>query len=386
MGDVSNLAMNWRSVMMAMACLPAVICAVILLFRKTEAVPTKLLAGFLLVIVLSMGPQIIGFAGFYDVWPGLTYFPLFYLEAWAGPLLYLHADRLMRSGPVGWRIYLFIPGLVQFIYYLWAFFGLGDYQQKWAYNKSFHAPYILPIESAIEVVLILFAFVMIWRQVGRYRHYLRFTSSAAVDYDPNWLRNILAALFVGGSVYVALEVANAIKSLSYYAVFPFQVFIMLVLSWLAIDATWRLIKPFPKIASEPTQMPVNAAPSADSSSGNLPSDTGVGDKQSVDVESLKQRVIAEQWFLESRLSIRDLANRMATNETYLSRALNQGLNQNFNAFVNRLRIDHAKALITSSDESVLSIGLSSGFNSKATFNRVFRELTGMTPTQFRKSQ
>jgi len=95
-------------------------------------------------------------------------------------------------------------------------------------------------------------------------------------------------------------------------------------------------------------------------------------------------VLSNAWYLEPRLSIRDVANRMATNETYVSRALNHGIGKSFNRFINELRVEHAKSLIKESSDNFLNIAMDSGFNSKATFNRVFRDISGETPSAFRK--
>ena len=84
----------------------------------------------------------------------------------------------------------------------------------------------------------------IWQLIRRYRDYLDQTSSAALDYDPIWLRNIVVALTIGAILYAGLEIADVTVGLSYNAAFPFQVLIMSVITWFAIDATWRLLKPF----------------------------------------------------------------------------------------------------------------------------------------------
>ena len=357
--------------MMAMICLPILISAVILLFRKTEKSAARYLSLFMIAAVFSMGPQIIGFAGFYHVWPGLTYFPLFYPEAWLGPLIYVHAYRLMQGGSLGWRRLLFIPGTIILAYYTWAYFGLGDYKSKWEYDNAFHVPYIIPLETVFEVGLLVFAVIAIWRMVKRYKHFVEQTSSAALEYDPVWLRNIVVAMVIAGGIYAVLEIVWVINPLGYDTAFPFQVVIMAVMAWIAIEAVWRLNLPFPKMAT--------GTESA--------CDTKAEPKDwAKEAQSLEQEVVTNQWYLEPRLSIRDVASRMATNETYLSRSLNKGMGQSFNQFINALRVDHAMRLIRNESRSLLTIALESGFNSKSTFNRVFRNITGQTPSQFKTSQ
>ena len=81
-------------------------------------------------------------------------------------------------------------------------------------------------------------------------------------------------------------------------------------------------------------------------------------------------------------SIADLARRLGTNTNYLSRALNEGLGQNFSEFVNRQRIAEAQRMLAGPGE-VLDIALAVGFGSKASFNRAFLAYTGRTPSASR---
>lgn len=372
MGGTSDLELTWRTVMISMACLPLLICAVILFFRKIERSPSIYLALFLLAIILAVGPQIIGYAGFYDKWPGLTFFPLFSTELLLGPLIYLHADRLMRGGALGWRKFLLVPGILQLIYYTIIYFRWDNHLDKWAYNGKYHAPYILPVENILTVAFMIVALIAIWRLMKTYRAHLDATSSAAMDYDPIWLRNLIVALVISSLIFGGLEIADTFMRVSYNAAFPFQVLAILVIAWIAIEAVWRLNHNFPKLSGQKD----NPNPSLETRAQDC----------AINGEKLREKVIAENWHLEPRLSIRQVAARMGTNETYISRALNQGLGKSFNTFINGLRVDHAKSLIQSNDGSFLNIAFDSGFNSKATFNRVFRQQTGQTPTQFKKSQ
>jgi len=77
---------------------------------------------------------------------------------------------------------------------------------------------------------------------------------------------------------------------------------------------------------------------------------------------------------------------LATNDAYASRAINQGLQMNFRTFVNSLRIEHAKGLLHETRQSVIEVAMASGFNSKATFNRVFSKHVGRTPTAYRRQR
>jgi len=86
--------------MIMMVCIPIIICAFLLLFKRQETSASRSLATFLFLCVFALCPQTIGFSGFYEVWPELTFFP-FSVELWLGPLFYLHAFLLIKGGSLG---------------------------------------------------------------------------------------------------------------------------------------------------------------------------------------------------------------------------------------------------------------------------------------------
>ncbi len=97
----------------------------------------------------------------------------------------------------------------------------------------------------------------------------------------------------------------------------------------------------------------------------------------------------EKRYLTQNLKMIDLANELKVSEYKISRAIRYHFDApNFNHYINRLRIEHAKKLLEQSESqhwSILSIALESGFSSLATFNRVFKKQLGYTPNEHRKS-
>jgi AraC-like DNA-binding protein len=87
------------------------------------------------------------------------------------------------------------------------------------------------------------------------------------------------------------------------------------------------------------------------------------------------------------IKVADLATTLAEADYRISHAITGGLGfANFNRLVNHYRIEHAKRMLSSSefaDRSILAIALDSGFGSIGPFNRAFKGLTGMTPSEFR---
>jgi AraC-like DNA-binding protein len=90
-------------------------------------------------------------------------------------------------------------------------------------------------------------------------------------------------------------------------------------------------------------------------------------------------------WLEPNLNLNELAVQMDLNSVQLSHLINKGFGQNFNDFVNAYRVEAVKESMMDSKKQHLSIlghAYECGFNSKATFNRAFKKLTGTAPSTF----
>lgn len=109
-------------------------------------------------------------------------------------------------------------------------------------------------------------------------------------------------------------------------------------------------------------------------------------------ENLKERLIEimekEKLFTDNELTAKTLADRLSITQHNLSQLINENFNQTFFDFVNYYRVEEAKKLLVSPEAqnyTVIAIGLDVGFNSKSTFNAVFKKYTNMTPSQYRLS-
>ena len=83
------------------------------------------------------------------------------------------------------------------------------------------------------------------------------------------------------------------------------------------------------------------------------------------------------------MTLTELAQRLRTNPALLSRVINTGCGQNFNDFVNTYRVQEARRKLADprfAHYSLVGVALDSGFNSKSTFNRVFKKLLSQAPS------
>jgi AraC-like DNA-binding protein len=106
------------------------------------------------------------------------------------------------------------------------------------------------------------------------------------------------------------------------------------------------------------------------------------------IAALNHLMTVELVYREEKLTIGALADRLGVPEYKLRRVINQQLgHRNFNAFLNRHRIEDARRALADpamAQVAVLDIAMDAGFQSLGPFNRAFKADTGMTPTEFRR--
>jgi len=111
------------------------------------------------------------------------------------------------------------------------------------------------------------------------------------------------------------------------------------------------------------------------------------------IEEIVGRIISvvesEKLYQETELTLQQLADRLELPPYVLSQAINDGLKKNFYDLINNYRVEEAKRLLAEESNqqyTILSVGFEAGFNSKTTFNTVFKKFTGLTPTAYRDLQ
>lgn len=86
------------------------------------------------------------------------------------------------------------------------------------------------------------------------------------------------------------------------------------------------------------------------------------------------------------ISLKTVAKTFGVDPCHLSRTFTNRLSYGFLKYLHMLRVEHAKGLIKNSDMKMSEIMMKSGFADQKTFNRVFRELVHMTPSEYRRCE
>lgn len=334
------------------------------------------LAVLIVAVVLLMTPYIIGYAGFYDRWPQLSFAPLSYTLAF-GPLVYCHTAALIGARKD--RLWLhFAPVALQFFAYAAVFpFPLAA-KNKW--NALVHAPVIDPLLECAALASITAYGIAAYRLYLGYCEWLGENRTDGVEFEPNWIRNFLAALAFIVVIWTGFVIAKwADPARDYFDQFPLYIGFSVLVLYLGIGGWRHSETSFPKstVTLNPHEplIPATAVPAERdwAAQGN----------------TWLERIEAEQLWRDPALTLAGLARIFGTNTTYLSRGLGAAAGENFNAIINHYRVAEMQRLLASLGEqrNLLTLAFEVGFNSKASFNRAFQDFAGMSPSAWRlKSQ
>jgi AraC-like DNA-binding protein len=106
------------------------------------------------------------------------------------------------------------------------------------------------------------------------------------------------------------------------------------------------------------------------------------------IDALMRLMADERIYRRENITIGSLALRLGIPEYRLRRLINRRLGyRNFNVFLNNHRIEEAKAALadpTQAEVPIITIAMDAGFQSLGPFNRAFKSLTGLTPSEYRR--
>ena len=108
---------------------------------------------------------------------------------------------------------------------------------------------------------------------------------------------------------------------------------------------------------------------------------------------LKEKLLAymssDKPYLNPDLTLTDLATQLSISRNQLSEVINTGVGDNFYNFINKYRIDEVKRLMQEDSTKrfkIMSLAYDAGFNSKSSFNNIFKKIMGLTPSAYRNGQ
>ena len=101
---------------------------------------------------------------------------------------------------------------------------------------------------------------------------------------------------------------------------------------------------------------------------------------------LASKIRQDSLYLDPELTLSKLTRKLGIPAKQISIAVNQVHKKNISKLINKYRIDHAKHALITSQDTITQVFMNSGFQTKSNFNREFSTMTGMTPSEYRKSE
>ncbi|GAB3687358.1 hypothetical protein GCM10027592_00780 [Spirosoma flavus] len=342
--------------------------------KKGRQLSNRLLAtliGLLAMMSLAVGfPQTNRLVGLtFELLPFIMAMPI-------GPLIYFYSQSMldasfqlgkrerrhfypvildMGAKIIGW---VFIAGLI-----------LGFFEQKsgpfWGYVMDEYNAYVdIPRWASVTIYLFLTR-----RFLNRYE-----TSVSSANYPQlRWLRQFVLVFLVFQTIWLIhlipyIYPASRYPLLDLFGWYPIYIPITILIYWLGLKGylhtrTENVAQPAPKPAG--AELPENTV--------NQVADT------------LRKAMVTDRLFLDPELTVEKVGQHTQLPPKLISAVLNQHLHKGFNSFINEYRIREVTLrLIDPAYERLTLTGIAfdCGFNSQATFQRTFKQLTGVSPKEY----
>ncbi|MBK6382629.1 MAG: helix-turn-helix transcriptional regulator [Chitinophagaceae bacterium] len=379
----------------------------ILLWRKgivNETRSDKWLSIFLFLCILYIAPWMIGFAGWYDTQPYrdiLFYLPFQQLY-FIGPVIFFYVQSLLnpsfRFGKKEWLHLL--PGILYLLFSIIMVVTDKLVLKKYYFLANGQDPDFDTWYQLTGFASMLFYFFLSLRYYNLYKKLIVQVVSYAELVSFRWVRNFLVAFLIMLFVKIVFFILEEITDLSYWDTWWYFLVFAILFYYIAISGYANSVET--KVAFKPhllTYRPtllLNYSPSLTLTESVTEEAEiiaiGPASKDSVADEVLTEwkpkllRLMQEEKIYEDpELSLTQVAKQLQSNPSFISMVVNRGFELNFNDFVNQFRIEAVKEMLKKGEhkkQTLLGIAYECGFNSKATFNRAFKKVTGLTPKEW----
>jgi AraC-like DNA-binding protein len=328
---------------------------------------TNLLAALLLAnMAMIAAGSFCSYSGYLQIYPKLQkiFSPFLFLM---GPLLFFYVRSLLHgdSSRGGGRIFHFFPALLNVIYNV-PFYLKSDAEKV--------AMLVLGITPAVRVIRILamihfsIYFLFILREIRRFKTLAKEQYSSLSRLKVRWIA------FLGFAFGTILLVNIAPE-------FSFPIFFDLTKIWEALLIVFLGYKGL----TQPVLF-LNRDSRVDPEKDGQP--LIPESRQKEYVKRITDFMKEGKPYLDPELSLNLFAERLGMPALYCSFIINRHWQKNFFHFVNHYRIEEFKQRLHDRGRhaSILETALSAGFNSKSTFNAVFKQYEGITPSQYIKAK
>ncbi len=365
--------------------------AILLLARYSikKNISDLFLALILLLTCYSQTCYNVGFMGWYDTYRNtkINYF-LYNIAIVLGPLIFLYVRSITTSNfsfkrKDWWHFFLaFLFAFYRIVIFIYDAQqpGFNDTQNGFL-KINLDETIIQPVMSFIEFPFLLLYLAFTLQLFYNYRKKIMHYFSNTYKLELNWILSFLilfALLFLYDTIQSIVGVF--VTDLSFKQRWWLNLLTAIITLYIGIKGYFT-------DTTKLNKLNFSFSPSRDA----IPEKKDSSTKKTIsekDIKVLKALMENDKVYLNPELNLSDLAEQANMSRAKVSEVINSGFNKNFNDFVNMYRINAFKNMIKENKHkqlSLLGIAQECGFNSKATFNRVFKKLTNHSPSEYLKS-
>lgn len=290
--------------------------------------------------------------------PMFLYGPLFYF--YIRSLLHQDKFKLNKSWPH------FIPAFVHIVIMsVYIFESREEYLRRLVQNDLIELPWSPFLAIFQSAVYILYSYIIYKQYLKRisenvsYTHSLKYLHTIFILIAMCWFAWLISSL--GSTIRTSLDLE----------------FIDYNIAWVELSFTTFFLAYFAIVQQDIFRLPIIKTKYEKSGL----SSTQLDELQ----EKLTKYMVSQKPYLNPKLTLGDLAKMIGTTQKDLSRLVNERFGINFFDLINKYRIDEFKELSKKENYknmTVLAVAFDAGFNSKTTFNTVFKRHTHLTPSEF----
>ena len=358
----------------------------LVLVKKNKGWPEYILAAYLATLAVTFAVTFFALA--YEL-PDLMAFQL-NISLLLAPLFFIYIRSLTQTQEQ--RPYILLlhlgPYLVTWVYWLYLFTVRTEYELYILFSETPDAelPLLFVLALLLDTLAIpVYAGWSLWI-LQKHKRAISNAFSYTEGIDLRWAKVLIycaGVLWLGIAVPESFrtDVAWSLDERSLQIGYAIATFFIFYLGYFGLKQghiiTWQ---------PGSTSTPARLQPDNESEPATKYLKSGLKEEEApVHAETLLHYVNTEKPYVQSRLSIQDLAQALDMPVRHLSQVINEHLGQTFYDFVNRYRVEEFKKRITDpryKNYTVLSIALDCGFNSKSSFNRIFKKFEQCTPTEY----
>ena len=309
-----------------------------------------------------------------------------------GPFMFVYVLVMINENVKFKPIYLLnsTPFLLVTMFFMFDFYFLNASEKLTYYESQVNGQTpIIQILTFPNIILgptyLIWTLILLRKHMKNIKNNFSYTEKISL----RWLKYILVGM---GFVWIAVIFANIVSSLSIltdsmhdHVIYLAATIVMFFLGYFGI-----------KQKAIYSTIATNSNPEIDNNLNKTEKKRSRYKKSGlkkteaeVQLKKLLDYFENDKPYLNGKLNLKEVADHIDTSVNHLSQIINELLDKSFFDFVNGYRVEEVRNLLSDSKNkqyTLLAVAYESGFNSKSSFNSIFKKITGLTPSQYSKQQ